>query len=183
MSKTSKKISFKVALGGIISAVCLLAMFCSGFLPMLDYAIPTFAGFLMVVMIVEVDRNWAIATYIAVSVLCPLITPNYQAAALFIIFMGYYPILKFGLDRSKNVVFKWVVKLLVFNAAIIAFFFLFTKVFISDDMLEGMSTFGAYTIVILWLAANGFFLLYEFALTQLIDLYVNWFRKKILRKK
>ena len=91
--KSKKKISFKVALGGIISAVCLLAMFFSGFLPMLDYAIPTFAGFLMVVMIVEVDRNWAIATYIAVALLCPLITPNLQASMLFIIFMGYYPIL------------------------------------------------------------------------------------------
>ena len=178
-----KKISFKVALGGIISAVCLLAMFCSGFLPMLDYAIPTFAGFLMVVMIVEVDRNWAIATYIAVSLLCPLITPNYQAAALFIVFMGYYPILKFDLDRSKNVVLKWVIKLLVFNAAIVVFFLLFTFVFISEDMLEGMDTFGAYTLIIVWLAANFFFFLYEFALTQLIDLYVNSFRKKILRKK
>ena len=29
---------------------------------MLDYTIPTFAGFMMVVMIVEVDKNWAIAT-------------------------------------------------------------------------------------------------------------------------
>lgn len=181
--KSTKKISFKVALGGIISAVCLLAMFFSGFLPMLDYAIPTFAGFLMVVMIVEVDRNWAIATYIAVALLCPLITPNYQAAALFIIFMGYYPILKFGLDNSKSVVFRWVVKLVVFNAAIIVFFLLFTYVFISSDMLEGMDSLGAYTIIILWFAANFFFLLYEFALTQMIDLYVNWFRKKILRKK
>ena len=178
-----KKISFKVALGGIISAVCLLAMFCSGFLPMLDYAIPTFAGFLMVVMIVEVDRNWAIATYIAMALLCPLITPNYQASVLFIIFMGYYPILKFGLDKMKNVVLKWVIKLLVFNAAITVFFLLFTYVFVGEDMLEGMEKFGAYALVILWLAANFFFLLYEFALTQLIDLYVNWFRKKILRKK
>ena len=36
---------------------------------MLDYTIPTFAGFMMVVMIVEVDKNWAIATYCAVSLL------------------------------------------------------------------------------------------------------------------
>lgn len=181
--KSNKKISFKVALGGITSAVCLLAMFCSGFLPMLDYAIPTFAGFLMVVMIVEVDRNWAIATYVAVALLCPLITPNLQAAALFIIFMGYYPILKFGLDKGKNKALAWVIKFVVFNAAIALFYLLFTFVFTSKDMLEGMGTFGRYTVLILWLAANFFFLLYEYALTQLIDLYVRWFRKKILRKK
>lgn len=178
-----KKISFKVALGGIISAVCLLAMFCSGFLPMLDYAIPTFAGFLMVVMIVEVDRNWAIATYIAVSLLCPLITPNLQAAALFIVFMGYYPILKFRLDKNKNKVFRWAIKFAVFNAAIIVFFMLFTFVFVSQDMLKEMTSLGKYALPLLWLLANCFFLLYEYALSQLIDIYVNWFRKKILRKK
>lgn len=178
-----KKTSFKVALGGIISAVCLLAMFCSGFLPMLDYAIPTFAGFLMVVMIVEVDRSWAITTYVAVSLLCPLITPNIQASVLFIIFMGYYPILKFGLDRMKRKVIAWIIKFAVFNTAMALFFLLFTLVFTSQDMLEGMESFGKWAVLVLWLAANFFFLLYEYALTQLIDLYVKWFRKKILRKK
>ena len=178
-----KKISFKVALGGIISAVCILLMFFSGFLPMLDYAIPTFAGFLMVVVIVEVDRNWAIATYTASAILCPLVTPNKQAAALFIIFMGYYPILKFGLDRKKNKVLVWIIKFAVFNAAMSAFFLLFTYLFTSSDMLEGMESFGKWAILVLWLAANFFFLIYEFALTQMIDLYVNWFRRKILRNK
>ncbi len=131
MEKKKKKISFKVALGGIISAVCLLSMFFSGFLPMLDYAIPTFAGFLMVVMIVEVDRNWAIATYVAVALLCPLITPNIQASALFIIFMGYYPILKFGLDNSRLSKFtRWLIKFLVFNVAMLLFFILFNVVYV-----------------------------------------------------
>ena len=165
-----QKTSFKVALGGIISAVCLIAMFCSGFLPMLDYAIPTFAGFLMVVMIVEVDRSWAITTYIAVSLLCPFLTPNIQAAALFIIFMGYYPILKYGLDQRKNKVLAWIIKFAVFNAAMALFFFLFTKVFVSQDMLDGMESFGKWAILVLWAAANFFFLLYEYALTQLIEL-------------
>ena len=68
-----------MALGGICSAVCLLLMFSSSFLPMLDYTIPTFAGFMMVVMIVEVDKNWAIATYCAVSLLSIFVTPNYEA--------------------------------------------------------------------------------------------------------
>ena len=57
---------------------------------MLDYTIPTFAGFMMVVMIVEVNKNWAIATYCAVSLLSIFVTPNYEATLLFILFMGYY---------------------------------------------------------------------------------------------
>ena len=98
--------------------------------------------------------------------------------------MGYYPILKFGLDNSRLSKFtRWLIKFLVFNVAMLLFFILFTKIFVSQDMMDGMEKFGKYAILVLWLAANFFFMLYEIALSQMIDLYVNWFRKKILRKK
>lgn len=180
---SSATTAFKVALGGICSAVCLLSMFCSGFLPMLSYTIPTFAGFLMVVMIVEADKNWAIATYVAVSLLCIFVTPNYEATLLFILFMGYYPILKFYLDKKKNKVLVWICKYAIFNAAIVIFFFAFQYIFTSVDMMEGMEMFGKYAVLVLWIAANIFFLIYDYALTQLINVYINWFRKKILRRK
>lgn len=177
------KLAFRIALGGVISAVCLLAMFCTGFLPMLDYTIPTFAGFLMVVMIVETNAKWAFTTYAAVSALCLLITPNYQASLLFIIFMGYYPILKIYLDKIKSRAVSWCVKYAVFNVAIIIFYLLFQYVFMSEEMTDGMESFGKYAVYVLWGAANVFFLIYDRLLGQLTELYVNWFRKKILRKK
>lgn len=180
---SSDNLAFKVALGGICSAVCLLLMFSSGFLPMLDYTIPTFAGFLMVVMIVEADKNWAIATYAAVSLLCIFVTPNYEATLLFILFMGYYPILKFYLDKKKNKALVWTIKFAVFNAAVIVFYLAFQFIFTSVDMLEGMEMFGKYAVLVLWITANIFFLIYDYALTQMINVYIHWFRKKILRRK
>ena len=181
-----------MALGGICSAVCLLLMFSSSFLPMLDYTIPTFAGFMMVVMFclfypvwggVMVDKNWAIATYCAVSLLSIFVTPNYEATLLFILFMGYYPILKYYLDQKKNRLLVWAIKLAVFNVAIVIFFLAFQYIFTSVDMLEGMEMFGKYAVLVLWAAANLFFFIYDYALTQLTDMYINWFRKKILRRK
>ena len=50
-------------------------------------------------------------------------------------------------------------------------------------MLEGMEMFGKYAVFVLWAAANLFFFIYDYALTQLTDMYINWFRKKILRRK
>ena len=139
-----------MALGGICSAVCLLLMFSSSFLPMLDYTIPTFAGFMTL---------------------------------LFILFMGYYPILKYYLDQKKNRLLVWAIKLAVFNVAIVIFFLAFQYIFTSVDMLEGMEMFGKYAVLVLWAAANLFFFIYDYALTQLTDMYINWFRKKILRRK
>ena len=178
-----KNTAFKVALGGICSAVCLLAMFCTSFLPMLDYTIPTFAGFMMVVMTVEVDKYWAAATYIATSLLCIFVTPNYEATLLFIFFMGYYPILKYTLDQKKNKVFVWTVKLLVFNAAAVVFFMVFQYILTDGKMLEGMEMFGKYAAFVMLAAANIVFLIYDFALTQLTGIYIYWIRKRILKRK
>lgn len=150
---------------------------------MLDYTIPAFAGFLMVVMIVETSPKWAVTTYFVVSALCLVITPNYEASMLFILFMGYYPILKFYLDQLNNKVFSWSVKYIVFNLAAAVFFLAFQYVFTSVDLLEGMDMFGRFALPVLWIMGNVFFWLYDKVLGQLVDLYVNWFRKKILRRK
>ena len=96
---------------------------------------------------------------------------------------SYYPILKYYLDQKKNRLLVWIVKLAVFNAAIVIFFLAFQYIFTSVDMLEGMEMFGKYAVLVLWAAANLFFFIYEYALTQLTDMYINWFRKKILRRK
>lgn len=177
------KLAFRISLGGVITAICVFSMFCTGFLPMLDYTIPTFAGFLMVIMIVETGAKWAVTTYAAVCFLSLLVTPNYQATLLFLLFMGYYPILKVYLDKLKNKTLSWIIKYAVFNAAIIVFFLLFQYIFMSEDMFEGMEMFGKYAAFVLWAAANVFFLIYDRLLGQLTDIYVNWFRKKILRRK
>lgn len=175
--------AFRVALGGICAAVCLLLMFSSSFLPGLSYAIPVFAGVLMVVMIVETDSRWAIADYCAVSLLCLFITPNIEASLLFILFMGYYPILQFRLTKFKSKLLKWIVKLVVFNIAIVIYYNLFKFIFTSVDMMEGTEFFGKYALALLWAEAQICFIVYDRFLSLTIDVYINWFRKKILRRK
>lgn len=83
--------------------------------------------------------------------------------------MGYYPILKYYLDQKKNRLLVWAIKLAVFNVAIVIFFLAFQYIFTSVDMLEGMEMFGKYAVLVLWAAANLFFFIYDYALTQLTD--------------
>ena len=65
----NKKVSFKVSLGGITSAICLLLMFMTGFMPLLVYTLPAIAGVLLIVIVIEVNRKWEFATYASVSIL------------------------------------------------------------------------------------------------------------------
>jgi hypothetical protein len=177
------ELSFKVALGGICSAVCLGAMFMSGFLPMFSYAIPAFAGLMMVVMVVETSLGWAIATYCSVSLLCIFVTPNYESSLLFILFMGYYPILKYYLDRHCPKVPRMIIKVIVYNIAIVLFYLAFQYLFTSVDMIEGLERFGKYAPLVLWGLANFVLPVYDYFLGQMTDVYTKWFRKKILKRK
>ena len=128
-------LAYRVSLGGVISSLCVFFMFCSNLFPMLNYTIPTFAGFLMVVMIVETNAVWAFTTYASVSILSFLVTPNLEAALLFTLFMGYYPILRVYLQKVRNPALRWAIKLLVFNTAVFVFYMLFQYVFMTEDML------------------------------------------------
>ena len=68
------KSSYKVALGGVIAALCLLGMFLTGVIPFLNMTLPMIAGALITVIAVEVNSPWAVMTYIAVSFLSIFIT-------------------------------------------------------------------------------------------------------------
>lgn len=175
--------AFCVALGGVITALVLLLMFMNTIFPMLDYAIPTYAGFLMVVVISEAGSGWAFMTYASCAALCLLMSPDYQANLLFILFMGYYPILYVYLRRIANARLQRLAKLVIFNIAVITYALIFKFLFTSVDLFEGMEKFGKWAAPAMLLMANVFFGIYDRLLGDLIELYTIWFRKKILTKK
>ena len=88
------KVSFVVSLGGIISAFCLFSMFLTGVMPMFVYTLPALAGALLIIIVIELGVKWAFVTYSTVGILSLFITPDKEAAVMFIMFLGYYPIVK-----------------------------------------------------------------------------------------
>ncbi len=177
-----KRLSFKVSLGGIVTAVCLMLMFVTGFMPLLIYTIPAVAGVLMIAIVIEISAAWAFVTYISVGLLSLLITPDKEAVILFIFFLGYYPILKSIIEKIKPVALEWIIKLILFNGAIISAYYVIINVFGIVDLLEEFADFGQYAIPILLLGVNFVFVIYDIALSRMISSYVHWFRPKFLRR-
>ena len=64
-----KELTFKVALGGIVSALSLVLMILSGVTFSLEYAIPMITGALLMVLVVEFGKGFAGVIYLVVSVL------------------------------------------------------------------------------------------------------------------
>ena len=179
--KTLKK-SGLVALCGMISSLCVVLMFLTGVFPFATYAIPAITGILIVVIVVELSPGWATVTFVSVSILSLFITPDKEAAILFIFFFGHYPILKSFIERIRILILRILSKFLLFNICMISGYLVVIHVIGIADVLDEMGSFGKYSPLILLLFGNVIFWVYDLALSRLINAYISWFRPKILRR-
>lgn len=178
-----KDISYRVALGGIVAALCLVTMFLAGIIPALYLVLPMAAGILMMIIAVEVNTKWAALTYIAVSILSFFITFDKEASLIFILFFGHYPILRFYIERISNRPVRNIIKLAVFNVCIIAYFYITVYLFGLTQLLEEFDDFGKYGGLVILVIVNVIFALYDYNLKVAHELYRKRLMPKFKRKK
>lgn len=178
----SKKVSYKVSLGGIVAALCLLMMFMTTVFPVLDMALPLFAGMLITVVAVEVSPSWALVTYVTVSLLSFFITPDKSAAIIFAAYFGYYPILRIYLEKFRLKVIAWLIKFASFCVSMVIIYELLIKLFGTVDLIEEFGFLKEYMVPVLLAGGVLIFLLYDYTLGLTNLCYLKWFRPTFLRK-
>ena len=169
--------SSQVAVGGMASGLCLLIMFLTGLIPFSEYACPTFAGLVLIAVAEEMGRKTAFLVYGAVALLSILLTPIKEAAILFLFFFGYYPVVR-GLLMEKLPLRP----LRLFNATIVLAYLVVIHVLGIPDILEEFGSFGKYSALVLLLFGDVFFLVYDYTVGNLTDVYRDYFAPKFLRK-
>lgn len=179
MDKLKK--STQVALGGLSAALCLLMMFMTGLVPFSSYVFPSAAGIVLIAVFTEMGGATATLVYVVVSFLSILIVPDREAVLLFIMLLGYYPMLKSKIERLPRPL-AYLVKFMLFNGVIIAFYYVTLYVLGIPDLLEGWGDFGRYTAYVSLVLVDFTLFMYDFLLTQMLRIYTAWFRPKILRK-
>ena len=146
----------EIALGGVLAALAVVIMSLGGMIPTATFVCPMVCCIIleMVRRICGVRVAWA--WYGAVALLGLLMSPDKEAAAVFV-FLGYYPILKPIFDRSR---LRLLWKLLFFNAAILAMYWLLMNLFGMVELAEDWAELGfVMTVVMLVLGNVTFFLL------------------------
>ena len=158
----------KITLCAMLSALSSVFMLTSYF-PYLTYAIPAVAGLLIMIAVIEIDVKWASLSYAATAVIVAL-TAEPEAKMLFVLFFGYYPILKAVFEKLKSRVLEYLLKFAVFNAAVIVSYG-FVAALIGVD-LSDMGDFGKYTSIVLLVAANVVFPIYDAAVSKMAAFYI-----------
>lgn len=173
------KISNKVALGGIISGLSLLFMFLTGIFPFAEYALPALSGIVLITLVIEINKKTAYIAFIAVGILSLIITPVKESAILFVFFFGYYPILKSSLEKVKNRVFEWCLKIGIFNVTVVCAYILMINILGMNEITSDFNGWFEYGAIALLLLGNVAFIIYDYALTQVIGMYYQKIRPKL----
>ncbi len=154
---------------GMAVALETALMFLTGLMPTATYSLPALAGLVGIVIVVELGVKWAWPVYGAASILSALIAPDKEAAALYVLFFGCYPILKAIVERRWRRWTQWICKLLIFNAAAVLYYFIATRVLGVPE--ESFWTFGILLPAVLLAAGNLVFLLYDYVVSGLVRVY------------
>ena len=171
--------SGKIALGGLLTALGVVLMFLTGLIPIGTYALPAIAGVLLIVAVIEIGAKWAWIIYAAVAVLSLLFAADKEAALLFVLFFGYYPVLKSFLERISNKVLSWISKFAVFNVAVVACFFLAVNFLQLPE--DSFTVFGIYLPWVFLILGNAVFLIYDIALSGLVATYVEKLHHRVTK--
>ena len=178
-----KDVSYRVALGGIVSALCLVTMFLAGVLPAFYLLLPMIAGVLMMIIAVEVSRSWAFLTYIAVSLLSLLVTFDKEAALVFIMIFGHYPIVRLYLQKIPLKGLRAFIKHIIFNICVLSYFYVTVYIFGLDEMLEEFDDYGKYGAYAMLALCNVVFLMYDVNLDACYNIYRRRFAAKLKKKR
>lgn len=169
------KPTVKTALGGMCVALSVAIMLTSA-IPAMIYAIPGAAALLVLFMMAECNKKWALGVYFCTSVVSAILVPEKEAVAIYIALLGYYPVLKTVFDKIKIKPVRIIVKSLFFLVIITAAYVVMMKFFgISSELLQESEKIFIPVLYVLGLVA---FLLYDKALGMFELIYYRKWQKK-----
>lgn len=173
--------SAKTALGGISAALMLALMFLLSVFPSATIAAPAVASVVMLFAVLELGRGWSVGVYAATAILALLVLPSKEAAVLFAVFFGYYPIIKALLEKKKlRRVAEWAIKLVMFLTIVSAAYYLMIR-FMGIEF-EEIGKYGRAAVPVLLLFGAVAFVAYDFCLTLFVSEYLRRWQKRFRKR-
>ena len=163
--------TFRVALGGICLALTLVFMFAGTVVPGIDLTLFALSSLFTAVMIIETRVGGGALLFFAACLLGFFLLPNKLAILPYAAFFGYWPILKFFLEKIKSGPLQIVCKCVFFAGLLCLGLFGFRELLAQSVSLPG------YPAILLVIGGTALLLLYDYVLTCLI----NWYCRRIRR--
>lgn len=176
--QNSRQQSAKLAFCGLMVALSVVLMLSGGLIPVMTYCAPMMCGVFLLPIFAEYGKKAAWTAFAATAVMT-LILGTDKEAAFFYIFFGYYPILKWSMDRIKKKPLRLGAKLLMFNLSFLLLYAFLGFVLHMDAVLSELTGMGTLAMLVFGLMFNACMLLYDRLLFPLLLLYAKKLRPRL----
>lgn len=160
----------RLAVCAMLSALGVVMLGIGSVISVMDISMAVIASLFCIFAVIEYGGAAPWLVFLVTGVLS-LLLPQKAPAMMYLLFFGYYPIIKEKLEKRPKAV-AWVLKEVIFQIALVGMLLLYHFVF----MASGTVPWTMY--LILAVIAEIVFPIYDFALTRLITLYIYRLRKR-----
>lgn len=165
MRNRTKVITFS----SMLIALTVIFMYIGTIFPSGRIGFMAVASLFAVAAVIQYGFATAAGVFVVSAILGFLIIPDKTPILFYILFFGYYPIVKSVSERLKNSVIGWIIKLIVFNIALTVMFSFFRELLMLSFLKKLTDTALG---VVIYIVFNAVFVLYDIGLSRLIGLYM-----------
>ncbi len=159
----------------MLSALGVVLLYLGAVIQVVDISMAVVASLTCVFAVIEYGKSAPWLVFGVTSVLSLILLPSKAPAIMYACFFGFYPILKEKFERLRTVP-CWALKEIVFNIALAIIAVILKFLLLAKTDIP----FMMYVIAIA--LCEVIFVIYDFALTRIISLYVYKLRKKFKLK-
>ena len=162
----------KIAISAMLSALGVVVLYIGAVIEVVDISMAVVASLFAIFAVIEFGTAFAWSIYAITGILSAVLIPNKFPAIMYILFFGFYPIIKEKLERISSKVTQWISKEIIFNVCLLLLMII-GNYFLMIDIKEWLEI-----EIIFFILANFVFVVYDFALTRLISFYFFRLRGK-----
>jgi len=155
-----------MALSALFAALTVMILYFASIWPTGWVGLVAAASMFTAAAVIEAGVPSGAYVFIISSALGMLIIPNRSSPILYMLFFGYYPVIKSLVERIGNVAAQWALKLLAFNISLTVAWFLLRELVLG----QYADIPGA---VVIYLGGNAVFALFDYGFTKLIWFYLD----------
>lgn len=163
----------RLSMCAMLSALGVVVLYLGSIIEVIDISMAVIASLFAIFAVIEYGAGYAWSIYAITGILSAVLLPNKFPALMYLLFFGFYPIIKEKIEKLRSKIAQWALKELLFNVCLILLMVLGNYILMID-----MKAWFAIEVVFFALA-NGTFVIYDIALTRLISLYIFRLRIKL----
>ena len=156
----------------MLAALGVVFLYIGSIVQVMDITMAVVASLCCAFAVIEYGGSYPWLIYAVTGVASLIVLPQKEAAVIYILFFGFYPILKKTLEKRRKLT-AWMLKELIFNVSL-AVMLILSSLLLTADSAEPLPVFLLFVII-----AEITFPIYDIALTRLISFYIFKLRKRL----